>query len=138
MKRTHKLIFGAGTAVSLGMAALAVSAHPGGPMGLGAGPGAAGGTHQFSKGGMGPGAMMRGAMGPQAAQHLMTAEERTATLEKLRAAATPEERQQIVTATRAEMEKRARDEGITLPAQRGPHGLGMGPAPAPAANEHSH
>ncbi len=138
MKRTHKLILGIGTTVSLGIAALAVSAHPGGPMGFGAGPGAASGPQPFSKGGMGPGAMMRGGMGPQAARQLMTPEERTALQEKMRSAKTPEERQQIVTATRTEMEKRANDKAITLPEHRGPHGLGTGRAAAPATTEHNH
>ena len=88
MKRTQKLIVGIGTAVSLGIAALAVSAHPG-QMGAGMGPGAQGGPHQFSKGGMGHGAMKHGGTGPQAAQQLMTPEERTALQEKMRSAKTP-------------------------------------------------
>ena len=131
MKRTQKLVVGIGTAISLGIAALAVSAHPG-QMGAGMGPGA--------QDGMGPGAMRHGAQAPQAAQQLMTPEERTATQEKMRAAKTPEERQQIATATRTEMEKRAKDKGITLPEQRGHHGRhGVGPsAAAPSATEHAH
>ncbi len=70
---------------------------------------------------MGHGAMRHGGMGPQAGQSLMTPEERTALQEKMRSAKTPEERQQIATATRAEMEKRAKEKGITLPEHRGPH-----------------
>lgn len=141
MKRTHKLIVGIGATVSLGIAALAVSAHPG-QMGAGMGSGMQGGTHQFSKGSMGHGSMKHGGAGPQAAQQLMTPEERTALQEKMRSAKTPEERQQIATATRTEMEKRAKDKGITLPEHRGPRGHhGAGPAAAttpPTTTEHAH
>jgi hypothetical protein len=80
-----------------------------------------GGMQHGMKGGMGPGAMKGGPAGPAAAQQLMTPEERTALIEKMRNAKTPEERQQIATATRAEMEKRAKEKGITLPEHRGPH-----------------
>jgi hypothetical protein len=47
-------------------------------------------------------------------------------IEKMRNAKTPEERQKIAEANRAEMEKRAKEKGITLP---GPHGPGMGFGP---------
>jgi hypothetical protein len=56
----------------------------------------------------------------------MTQEERSAMIEKLRNAATPEERQKIIAANRAEIERRAREKGITLPEHRGPH-AGFGP-----------
>ncbi|MEQ1773512.1 MAG: hypothetical protein ABL891_06980 [Burkholderiales bacterium] len=140
MKRTQKLIVSIGTAVGLGIAALAVSAHPG-QMGAGMGPGAQGGSHH-AKDGMGHGAMKHGDTGPQAARQLMTPEERTALQEKMRSAKTPEERQQIATATRTEMEKRAKDKGITLPEHRGNRGHhGTGPAAAttpPATTGHAH
>lgn len=96
--------------LGLGVAAAAF-AHPGetgGGMGTG------------MMGGMGHGAMGPGAMG---GQQLMTPEERTALMDKMRNAKTPEERQKIAQANRAEMEKRAKEKGITLP---GPHGPGMG------------
>ena len=96
--------------LGLGVAAAAI-AHPG-EMGGAMGPG--------MMGGMGHGAMGPGAMG---GQQLMTPEERTALMEKMRNAKTPEERQKIAEANRAEMEKRAKEKGITLPA---PHGPGMG------------
>lgn len=123
MKRTQKLVVGIGTAISLGIAALAVSADPG-----------------LMGAGMGPGTMRHGAQAPQAAPQLMTPEERTATQEKMRAAKTPEARQQIATATRTEMEKRAKEKGITLPEPRGHHGRhGVSPsAAAPATTEHAH
>jgi hypothetical protein len=88
-----------------------------------------GGMHQGMKGGF---------AGPAAAQQLMTPEERTALMEKMRNAKTPEERQKIAEATRTEMEKRAKEKGITLPEHRGPH-AGFGPRtgttpPAPTTN----
>jgi hypothetical protein len=68
----------------------------------------------------------RQAMG-QGADHagmeqIITPEERTALMEKMRNAKTPEERQQLAQATRTEMQKRATEKGITLPEQRGPQG----------------
>jgi hypothetical protein len=66
----------------------------------------------------------------------MTPEERTALQEKMRNAKTPEERQQIATTTRAQMQKRAQEKGITLPEGRAPR-AGTTPA-APATSEHSH
>lgn len=65
---------------------------------------------------------------PQTGQTLMTPEERTALREKMHTAKTPEERQQIAQANHAEMEKRAKEQGITLPEQRGPHARHGGPA----------
>ena len=58
--------------------------------------------------------------GKHAAQSLMSQEERTAFRDKMRNAKTPEERQQIALANRAEMEKRAAEKGITLLEHRGP------------------
>jgi Spy/CpxP family protein refolding chaperone len=96
--------------LGLGVAAAAF-AHPG-ETGGGMGPGI--------MGGMGHGAMGPGSMG---GQQLMTPEERTALMDKMRDAKTPEERQKIAQANRAEMEKRAKETAVTLP---GPHGHGMG------------
>jgi hypothetical protein len=84
------------------------------------------GTHD----GMTHGAMDAGAAGPHAEQHLMTPEERTAVRDRMRSAATPEEHQKIAEATRAEMQKRAREKGITSPGEHGPR-AGMGPDAAP-------
>lgn len=121
MKRSQKLIAGVVASLGLGFAATAAHAHPG-PMGGGMGPG--------MMGGMGPHAMAPGFAGPIAGQHLMTPEEQTAIMNEMRNAATPEERQKIAEATRAEMQKRAKEKGITLPEQRGPH-AGFGPNFAP-------
>jgi hypothetical protein len=131
MKQSLK--FAAGIVASLGLAtAIAtVYAHPGqmgggmqhGKGGMQHGKGGMqhgkGGGMQHGKGGMGHGGMGGGAQ-HGAGQQLMTPEERTALQEKMRNAKTPEERQQIATATRAEMQKRATEKGITLPEGRGP------------------
>ncbi len=92
------------------------------------------GRMQGMQGNMGQGRMQamnyggnRGT-GPQAGRQLMTPEERTAMQEKMRATTTPEERQQLMAANHAEMQKRAAEKGITLPEQRGPYGRGAGPA----------
>lgn len=141
-------------ALSFGLAATAY-AHTG-QMGSGMGPGAhQGGQHQM-QGQMSQGRMQgmnhggkHAAMGqnrgqgcdgakaqgstPQAGQQLMTSDERTAMRDKMRNAQSPEERQQIALANRTEMQKRATENGITLPEHRGPHGRGN-----PANTEHKH
>lgn len=137
-------------ALSLGLAATAY-AHPmGGNMGQGMGPGTQQGQHQGQHQGMqamnhggqhggkqaqrGEGCdAAKGQHGAQTGQSLVTPEERTAFRDKMRGAKTPEERQQIALANRAEMEKRAAEKGITLPEHRGPQGRN-----APAATEHKH
>jgi len=129
MKQSYKFAAGVVASLGLGIAVATANANPG-QMGGGMGP------QMHMKGGMGPGAMKGGPAGPAAAQELMTPEERTALQEKMRNAKTPEERQQIATATRTEMEKRAKEKGITLPEHRGPH---FGGTPqAPATTEHQH
>ena len=116
MKRSHKVAAGVAAALSLGVAA-AVFAHPG-QMG----------------GGMGHGPMAGGPAGFSAGQQLMTLEERTALQEKMRSAKTPEERHKLAEANHAEMQKRAREKGVTLPEAHG-HGAGFGPRFAPPAAE---
>ena len=136
MKQSHKFAVGIVASLGLGIA-VAAYAQPG-QMGGGMGPqmkggmqhGAQGGMQHGAKGGTGHGPMGAGAAGHGTAQQLMTPEERTALQEKMRNAKTPEERQQIATATRAEMEKRAQEKGITLPEHRGPHFGGTPQAPA--------
>jgi hypothetical protein len=94
------------------------------------GPHMQGGVQHGAKGGTGHGPMGVGAAGHGAGQQLMTPEERTALREKMRNAATPEERQNIAAANHAEMQKRATEKGITLPEHRGPHFGGTPQAPA--------
>ena len=96
-----------------------------------------GGMNHDGQGTMGPGAMGGGPAGRMGAAQLMTPEERQALAEKMRNAKTPEERQKLAEATRTEMEKRAKEKGITLPQPRGPHGA-SGPTGAPASEEHKH
>jgi hypothetical protein len=73
------------------------------------------------------GGMGHGAVGDQ---QLQTPEERSAFQEKMRNAKTPEERQKLVEANRAEMQKRAKEKGITLPQPHGPR-AGFGPHSGP-------
>ena len=118
MKRSTKFAVAAIASLGFGAAITVAFAHPGGT-----GPG--------MMRGMGPG-MMRGPMGagPAAAQQLMTPEEQTAFREKMQNAKTPAERQKLAEANRAEMEKRAKEKGITLPEPHGPRS-GFGPHFAP-------
>ena len=127
MKPTYKLAAGVIASLGLGIAVATAYANPG-QMGGGMEHGK-GGMQHGAQGGMQHGGMGGGA-GHGAGQQLMTPEERTALQEKMRNAKTPEERQQIATATRTEMEKRAKEKGITLPEHRGPHFGGTPQAPA--------
>jgi uncharacterized protein involved in copper resistance len=112
-------------------------------MGSGMGPQSKGGMQHGAQDGMqhGKGGMQHGAQGGMqhgskggmqhgAGQQLMTPEERTALRDKMHNAKTPEERQQIATANHAEMQKRAREKGVTLPEGRGPR--------AGTTTEHQH
>ena len=118
MNKSHKVAVGIVAAAGLGLAVASVYADPQG-MGAGKGPHAKGGMQYGMKGGMGPGAG-HGPAGQGAGHALMTPEERTALQEKMRNAKTPEERQKLAEATRTEMQKRAKEKGITLPEHRGP------------------
>jgi len=152
MKPTYKFAAGVVASLGLGIAVATAYANPG-QMGGGMGPQSKGGMQHGTQGGMQHGAqggMQHGAKGGMqhgtqggtqhggmgggaehgAGQQLMTPEERTALQEKMRNAKTPEERQQIATATRTEMEKRAKEKGITLPEHSGPHFGGTRQAPA--------
>lgn len=124
MKFSRKIAIGA--AAVLGLAAAAVIAQPGqtgGAMGM---HGPMAGTQHGQMGGMGHDPKSGMGHGPMGAQQLLTPEERSAFQEKMRDAKTPEERQKLVEANRAQMEKRAREKGITLPQPHGPR-AGFGP-----------
>jgi hypothetical protein len=121
MKQSHKIALGVAASLGLGLGAAAVVAQPG-QMGGAMGPQMKGGMH--ARAGMGQGPM--GGAGPAAGHQLMTPEEQTAFQEKMRNAKTPEERRKIAEANRSEIEKRAKEKGITLPEHRGP-GAGFGP-----------
>jgi hypothetical protein len=76
--------------------------------------------------GMMRGGMMQGQMTGQNSdmkvmRELMTPAERLAMMDKMIDAKTPDERQAIMTANHTEMEKRAKEKGITLPAGHGPY-----------------
>jgi hypothetical protein len=139
MKPTYKFAAGVIASLGLGIAVATAYANPGqmgGGMEHGKGGmqhGAKGGMKHGAQGGMqhGKEGMEHGKSGSQhgrmggdaghgAGQQLLTPEERTAMREKMRNAKTPEERQQIAAANRAEMQKRATEKGITLPEGRGP------------------
>ena len=135
MKPTYKFAAGVIASLGLGIAVATAYANPG-QMGSGMEHGK-GGMQHGAKGGMQHGAQggmqhggMGGGAGHGAGQQLMTPEERTALQEKMRNAKTPEERQQIAAANRAEMQKRATEKGITLPEGRGPRTGATPQAPA--------
>lgn len=83
------------------------------------------GMHKGS--GMGQGQGMRQGKGKNHGKNgknsemskLMTPEERSEMRTKMQAANTPEERQALRTSMRAEMQKRAKEKGITLPEYQG-------------------
>ena len=140
MKQSYKFAAGVVASLGLGIAAATAYAQPG-QMGGGMGPhmqgsmqhgamagmqhGTQGAQHGMT-GGRGHGGMSGGAAGSGAGPEVMTQEERSAMIEKMHNAATPEDRQKIVAENRAEMQKRAREKGITQPEHRGPH-AGFGP-----------
>ena len=110
MKVINKVAIG--IALALGLAALvhAQQAQMGGmgPMG----------------GGMGQGMMHSQMMGQNSnmkiMRELMTPAERVTLMDKMMDAKSIEERQAIMATTHAEMEKRAKEKGINLPAGHGP------------------
>jgi hypothetical protein len=116
MKLSRKIAIGA--AAVLGLAAVAVIAHPG-QMGGGMG-------MHGPMGSMGHGPMGAGPGGQMGGHPLMTPEEQAALQEKMRNAKTPEERQKLAEANRTEMQKRAKEKGIALPQPHGPR-AGFGP-----------
>ena len=130
MKQSHKLAVIA-AALGLGVA-VAAYAHPGqtgGGMGQHGGMEHKEGMKHGARGGMEHHGMGGGAE-HGAGQQLMTPEERAALREKMRSAATPEERQKIAEAARTDMQKRSQEKGITPRGHRGPR--------AGATTEHAH
>ena len=135
MKQYRKLAIGVAS-VGIALAAAAAFAQSG-PMGDGTGPMM--GMHGKMSGSMHGGSTS----GHMAGQKLMTPQEREALHEKMRNAKTEEERQALAAATRAEMEKRAKEMGITLPEHGGMAHMGMGGmgrmgGGTPAGGEHKH
>jgi len=112
MKTVKKIAIGVVTILGLGVAVATVYAQQG-PFGNGVGQG------------MMRGEMMHGHMTEQNSdmkvmRELMTPSERLAMMDKMMDAKTLGERQAIMTANHTEMEKRAKEKGITLPAGHGP------------------
>jgi Spy/CpxP family protein refolding chaperone len=127
MKRYRRTALGAIAALGLALAASVAGAHGGMGGGMQGGQdgmhgmgmhGGKGGMHGFMGGHGG-----KGGRGMGVGQQLLTPEERKAMREKMQAATTPEERQALAAANRAEMEKRAKDKGITLPERGGRMGV---------------
>ena len=111
MKTVKKIAISVATVIGLGLAVVTVYAQQG-PFGNGMGQG------------MMRGGMMQGQNSDmKVMRELMTPAERLAMMDKMIDAKTPEERQAIMTANHTEMEKRAKDKGITLPAGHGPHAM---------------
>ena len=108
MKTVNKIVISIATVMGLGLTV--AYAQPGsmGNMGNGMNPG-----------------MMRGHMVEQNSnmkimRELMTPTERLAMMDKMMDAKAVEERQAVMTTTRTEMEKRAKEKGITLPSGHSP------------------
>ncbi|MCW5605192.1 MAG: hypothetical protein KIT18_11675, partial [Burkholderiales bacterium] len=129
MKSTSMITAGIVLSISLGLAAASHAQQ--GPMMGGMGPG----MQHGMKGHTQYGATQGRGEGRMSGHPMMNPEEHAAHRQKMRNAATPEERQKIAEATRAEMHKRAHGHG-GMPQQRGPRG-GTGQS-APAAGAHTH
>jgi hypothetical protein len=113
MKTVKKIAIGVATVLSLSLAVGAVYAqqgHFGNCMGQG-----------MMREGMMDGQMSGQNSDMKVMRELMTPAERLAMMDKMIDAKTPEDRQAFMTANHSEMEKRAKEKGITLPAGHGPH-----------------
>jgi hypothetical protein len=108
MKNVNKIVISIAAVMGLG---LAVAYAQKGPMGSGMGPGA---MH---------GQMMGQNSNMKIMRELMTPAERLTMMDQMIDAKTIEERQAIMRSTHTEMEKRAKQKGITLPAGHGPENM---------------
>ena len=118
MKTINKIATGVATVLGLSLTVASVQAQQSpmggmGPMGNGMGPG-------MMRGGMMQNQMMGQNANMKIMRELMTPAERLSMMDKMMDAKTVEERQTIMTQAHAEMEKRAKEKGITLPAGHGP------------------
>ena len=113
MKTVKKIAISIATVIGLGLAVVTVYAQQG-PFGNGVGQG-------IMRGGMMQGQMAGQNSDMKVMRELMTPAERLAMMDKMMDAKTPEERQAIMTANHTEMEKRAKEKSITLPAGHGSH-----------------
>ena len=118
MKIVNKIAITIAAVLGLGTAFTSVYAQQGplggmGPMGNGMGPG-------MMRGPMMQNQMMGQNFNMKVMRELMTPAERLSVMDKMMDAKTPQERQAIMISTHAEMEKRAKEKGITLPAGHEP------------------
>ena len=112
MKTINKIAIGVVAALGLVLTVASVQAQQG-PMGNGMGQG-------MMRGQMIQSQMMGQNANMKIMRELMTPAERLSMMDKMMDAKTVEGRQAIMTQTHAEMEKRAKEKGITLPAGHGP------------------
>ena len=118
MKTVNKIAMSIAAVLSLGMGITAVQAQQGskgdmGHMGSGMGPG-------MMRGPMMQNQMMGQNSDMKVMRELITPEERLSMMDKMMDAKTPQERQAIMISIHAEMEKRAKEKGITLPTGHAP------------------
>ena len=118
MKTVNKIAMSIAAVLSLGMGITAVQAQQGpkgdmGHMGSGMGPG-------MMRGPMMQNQMMGQNSDMKLMRELITPEERLSVMDKMMDAKTPQERQAIMSSIHAEMEKRAKEKGITLPTGHAP------------------
>jgi hypothetical protein len=113
MKTVNKIAIGIAAVLSLGIGITAVQAQQGpkgdmGHMGSGMGPG-------MMRGPMMQNQMMGQNSDMKVMRELITPKERLSMMDKMMDAKTPQERQAIMISIHAEIEKRAKEKGITLP-----------------------
>ncbi len=118
MKTVNKIVISIAAVFGLGLTIASVHAQQGSKGGMGS-------MGHNMEPGMMRGQMMQSQMIEQSAymramRELMTPAERLSMMDKMMDAKTPQERQAIMTSTHAEMEKRAKEKGITLPVGHGP------------------
>lgn len=116
MKTVNKIAMGVAIVLGLGLTIASVHAQQGlmgGGNGRGMGP-------DMMQGGMMRNQVMGSNSNMKVMRELMTPAERLSMMDKMMDAKTPEERQAIMTSVHAEMEKRAKEKGIALPAGHGP------------------
>lgn len=116
MKRVNKIAMGVAIVLGLGLTIASVHAQQG-PMGGGNGRGMG---PDMMQGGMMRNQVMGSNSNMKVMRELMTPAERLSMMDKMMDAKTPEERQAIMTSVHSEMEKRAKEKGIALPAGHGP------------------
>ena len=118
MKTVNKIAMSIAAVLSLGMGITAVQAQQGsmGDMGhMGSGMGTS-----MMRGPMMQNQMMGQNSDMKVMRELITPEERLSMMDKMMDAKTPQERQAIMISIHAEMEKRAKEKGITLPTGHAP------------------